>query len=219
MWVYSCFEGDNMALAFSQHDLYFGGTRTPEERIGQFSDSTGSYLLEVLQDQASRRAAAVPWFGRHARHLRWIKSFSHKFVQDPHQHIAAYYRWCRRHEPLLTGDEAANRTHYLREWRDYLRKEIPALMDVDEIALEFGRLLLYRNFDASDRAAGRLDELLVERYGFECVAQTWRTKVPALVAIARHQGTVVVDEADSVAVGGTPKAVQDGDQDEGSKAS
>lgn len=218
MWVYPCFEGDNMALAIGQHDLYFGGTRTSEERIGQLSDSTGSYLLEVLQDQASRRAAAVPWFGRHARHLRWIKSFSHKFVQDPHQHIAAYYRWIRRTEPLPTGDAAANRTQYLREWRDYLRKEIPALMSVDEIALEFGRLFLYRNFDASDRAADRLDELLVEHYGFECVAQTWRTKVPALVAIAKRQGIVVVDEVESPVVGEAAKAAPDGSQDERSEA-
>ena len=198
MWVYPCFDGDNMELAWSQHDLYFGEDLGPDDGIGQFAHTTAGYFHYALCQRASCRKRAVPWFGRHAHPLNWITSYSHKLVQTPHEHIAAHYRWQHRHDALPLGSKASIRTTYLDEWRDYVTREIPALMRVDDIAVLFGRVLLYRNFAVSDVAADELDERLVEHYGFECVARTWRRKMPGMVAIARRQGFVVEDSDNEV---------------------
>jgi hypothetical protein len=182
MWVYGCFEGDNLTLALAQHDLYFGANLAREQWIGRHSSP--SYLWAAALERVAQRASAVPWLARHRSRLTAIDSFSHKNVQKPHEHIAAYYRWQRRSEPVPDLQDPVARAHYLKDWRDYLLREIPALMRNDELLLSFAKMMLYRYLDASDEPSDRFDELLVERYGFECVALTWRSKKPRLVAAA-----------------------------------
>jgi hypothetical protein len=44
-------------------------------------------------------------------------------------------------------------------------------MENEAIAISFAKLLVYRNFDASDRHGDELGRLLVERYGLECLGK------------------------------------------------
>jgi hypothetical protein len=112
MWVYGCFEGDNLTLALAQHDLYFGANLAREQWIGRHSSP--SYLWAAALERVAQRASAVPWLARHRSRLATI--------------------------------------------------------------------------DSSDEPYDRFNELLVERYGFECVALTWRSAEPRLVAAASRAG-------------------------------
>jgi hypothetical protein len=63
--------------------------------------------------------------------------------------------------------------------------EIPLLLSSRDALLAFAKLMLYRNFDASDQAADALHDILMRRYGFECVADVWWAADVAARALPR----------------------------------
>jgi hypothetical protein len=68
--------------------------------------------------------------------------------------------------PLVLGSNPSGPTKFLR-------KEIPDLLSRDDALLSLCKGVLYRNLDASKEADKRLREILMRRYGFECVSKTW----------------------------------------------
>lgn len=183
MFVYSCFDGDDLEVAWVQHDLYFGReVPTGYGIAGRYY--TLGWWWRLLLDQAERRRSAIPWFDRNLRQLEKSGNFSHKLLQLPHEHIAAYYRWCRLRDGQrsATCEKDARRLELLAGWRDWIAQELKTLLDSDAIALACSKVILYRHFDASDRWGEALDAMLVERYGFECVAKTWRSRDPVMLA-------------------------------------
>lgn len=184
MFVYECFDGDDLEVAWAQHDLYFGRDIPLSHTIaGRFY--TLGWWWQVLLTQAEQRRLWLPWVDRHYHRLQRVGPFSHKLLQLPHEHIAAFYRWQVRRQPELSDhplDESTRRLRHLAAWRDWAQGELEDLMDSDDTVLSMAKLILYRQFDASDRAAEELDRILVQRYGMECVAKTWRNRDPVMLA-------------------------------------
>ncbi len=67
----------------------------------------------------------------------------------------------------------------LEQWCEFLRRDIPQLFRSPEAVIAFVQMVLYDNFDFSDKARERFHRLLFERYGYECVSKTWWAKEKA----------------------------------------
>lgn len=176
MWIYSCFDGDeDMALAGVQHDLYFGMQTVP----GIWLDgcSTLAYLWAMAIWLSPDRGH--PWLRRnYDRMLRLQREgFSHKLLQVPHEHMAAYYRWTmprvQRRSVVLPEKHGPYPMDLLEGWKDFLRKEVPDLLSTNEALLSLAKSMVYRNFDEGERAYCDFQDVLMRRYGFECVAQMY----------------------------------------------
>lgn len=193
MIIGSCFEGDDdLVLKLAQHDLYWGMSLKPAQKL----DYRGalSWWWNVVVAWAEGRRDAVPWFERNVARMRAVDGFSHKLLQTHYDHIAAYHRWALREEPATAG-RARTPDRYriacLDGWRGFYAAEIAALMQDIETHLAVAKTIVYRNFEASDAAADRLDEILMRRYGMTCVSQTWRAEQAHLVAIAKERTGVL----------------------------
>jgi len=162
-----------MALAGVQHDLYFCDGGHPWLQI------EGRCTLTWMWVQAVRACATshclAPWVQRNLPRMRALDGFNHKILQVPHEHIAAYFRWTMprvtREEVLPT--EPGYPRDLLHAWREFLLRDIPELFRKREAAIALTRMVLYDNFDFSDPARDALHRILFERYGYECVANTW----------------------------------------------
>jgi len=189
MIICNCFEGDRMEIALAQHDLYFGKERHASY-LPNGADTLGYWWgLATARAEWLARNDGEPWYRSNYRRMKRVERFSHKTLQIPHEHIAAYYRWIMRHTgPLPFGGKSKEdlRVYWLGEWGNYLRFELLDLVNTPAILKALCRTMLYRHFEAADRSAAELDRLLIERYGMECVAQTWRTdpKICHLMGVA-----------------------------------
>jgi len=174
MWVYDCFEGDDMDMAWAQHDLYFGRDLRTEDWIGRFS--TPKYIWQVCASRVSDLESVDPWCERNGRKLVAMEGFDHRIVQSHHAHLAAHFRWGVwpeiRRSMSFSGDPAQRRYEYIREWRWYVQTEVPLQMESREILMAWAKLFVYRQFDASDRAAETLKRCFAERYGLACMSKT-----------------------------------------------
>jgi hypothetical protein len=175
MIVGSCFEGDvDMALCGIQHDLYFASSARPQVTID--GGCTLGWIWQQAVDQAVRRRHAVPWINRYMDRIRAIKGFSHKLLQIPHGHIAAYHRWTM---PRIARDcvhlhvGGVYPDGLLDSWRDFLRSEIPDLLSADDALIALTRSMIYRRFEAGDSSYHHFQDILMRRYGRECVAKNW----------------------------------------------
>jgi hypothetical protein len=174
MIVGSCFEGDvDMALAGVQHDLYFACASRPAVNIGG-RDTLGC-IWTYAQHQAARRRY-IPWIDRNLARIQQIGPFNHKLLQVPHEHIAAYHRWtmprvAREHVVYKSDDNYP--MELLDSWRAFLKTDIPDLLSSNEALVALAKSMVYRNFDAGDRAYFELQDILMRRYGFACVEKTW----------------------------------------------
>jgi len=178
MWVYPCFEGDvDMARAGVQHDLYFPSSTRPYVDI--FGGSTLGFIWAnvILASYARRRS--VPWIDRNFHRLLQVERerFSHKLLQVPHEHIAAFHRWIMprvAREPVYDVSEDAYPMDLLHEWKACLKADIFDLLSSSNRALvALAKTVVYKSFDAGDDAYHELQDILMLRYGFECVAETW----------------------------------------------
>jgi hypothetical protein len=178
MWVYPCFEGDvDMARAGVQHDLYFPSSSRPYVDI--FGDSTLGFIWAnvILASYARRRS--VPWIDRNFHRLLQVEreGFSHKLLQVPHEHMAAFHRWIMprvAREPVHDVSEDAYPMDLLHEWKACLKADIFDLLSSSNRALvALAKSVVYKSFDAGDDAYHDLQDILMLRYGFECVAETW----------------------------------------------
>ena len=177
MIIVDCFDGDDMEMAEAQHDLYEGENLTPD--LWVFGRTTLGYIVHACACRVSEIAYRNEWCRRNERRLLKCESFDHRLLQAHHDFMAAYYRWLIWPEvkllmPAIAVTEADKHRWRVLRWRDYLHREVPAMLEEDAIAVAIGKILVYHNFDASDRAWEQLDGLLVKRYGLECVAHTRR---------------------------------------------
>jgi hypothetical protein len=157
-----------------QHDLYFSHPGQPEIAIDGMR--TLWWIWNSVVAEAERRRRFIPWIDRHFERMRRVDRFNHKLLQLHHEHIAAFHRWTmpRVARRLVSRSEAdAYPMDLLDSWRGFLSREIPALLSSRDALLAFAKLMLYRNFDASDQAADALHDILMRRYGFECVTDVW----------------------------------------------
>jgi hypothetical protein len=175
MIVGSCFQGDNdMLLAGVQHDFYFVCETRPQVAVDRYGTLGWIWHIVMCQCQGAHRH--VPWIARNRDRLLAIDGFNHKLLQAPHEHIAAYYRWTMpRVRRRVVVHEAGKPYPYdvVDQWRAYLRRDIPELLAAPEATVALAKLILYRNFDASDAARDAFHRILFERYGYACVAKTW----------------------------------------------
>ena len=175
MWVYSCFPGDeDMALAGVQHDLYFASSAYPEISIG--GASTLGWIWATTLTYCADLHAEVPWVKRNLPRLLRLDGFNHKILQVPHEHLAAYFRWTMprvSRESVMRHLDEPYPYDLLDQWREFLMREIPELLSQREAAVALATVVLYDNFDFSDQARDTLHRILFQRYGFECVSQTW----------------------------------------------
>lgn len=176
MWVYECFEGDDLEMALVQHDLYFV-RGTPPHTLHIDGLSTLGYIKIRCMYGLAGFSYADPRCRELQGRLAAIGGFDHHNLQAHHEHIAAYYRWAvwrhARNQPGEPGSPERRQALFVA-WRDYLRQEIPALMRNKAIAVAVANVLVYRYFEFSDRYYDQLGRLLVDRYGFECLAKTSR---------------------------------------------
>jgi hypothetical protein len=190
MIICDCFEGDRMDIALAQHDLYFN-THLSQTQLFSTGHATLGYLWLVAGNLAQNAAlgGGDPWFAANYRRIQRLDRFNHKTLQVPHEHIAAHYRWIMRKSgplPFRCREGDYVRRYWINAWRDYLCWELPDLLDEPGVLLALCKAVLYRQFDASDKPAAELDQLLIKRYGMECVAKTWRTdpKMCRLMGVA-----------------------------------
>lgn len=175
MIVGSCFEGDvDMALAGVQHDLYFAcSARRPWITIG--GGSTLGWIWANAVYQCSIRRRSMPWVDRHFERIRGINRFNHKLLRVPHDHIAASFRWTMpriSRQSIITDDQSQYPLDLLASWKSFLECEIPDLLSADEALVSLVRSIVYRAFDVGDKAYYELQDILMRRYGYECVSQT-----------------------------------------------
>jgi hypothetical protein len=174
MIVGACFEGDvDMALAGVQHDLYFASPEAPRISIDGRC-ALGWIWWQALLHAAARRDS-VPWIDRNFDRLRAVDGFSHKNLVLQHQHVAAYFRWTM---PRIEREAVCDRSapdypfDLLDAWTGFLRKEIPDLFASRDTLVAICKTILYRHFDASDGPWDQLRDILMRRYGYECVSKT-----------------------------------------------
>lgn len=196
MWVYSCFEGDvDMALAGIQHDLYFASTERPWVSID--GRCTLGWIWRQAVIRSAERCRAVPWLDRNMTRIRAIDGFSHKLLQLPHAHIAAYHRWTM---PRIERDIVHLQVGgvypdgLLDSWRDFLRADIPDLFSSDRALVAFMKSMVYQLFDSGDRAYFEFQDILMRRYGYACVSATsWaaeiadRASVPKTLSVMEEE--------------------------------
>jgi hypothetical protein len=190
MIVGACFDGDvDMALAGVQHDLYFACRSAPQIFID--GSSTLWWVWRVALAQAAARRETIPWIGRNLERLQAVDGFSHKALVLPHAHIAAYFRWTmpRIARPSVYDRSAADYPMDLLDaWRDFLRREIPDLLSGRDALVSLCKLILYRYFDASDGPRAEFHDILLRRYGHECVTRTWwAAEVAARTGVGRPE--------------------------------
>jgi len=174
MWVYSCFPGDeDMALAGVQHDLYFG--LVPDPSLWIHGHSTLTWIWAQAVRACTTMHSTEPWVQRNLPRMRRLDGFNHKILQVPHEHIAAYFRWImpRAARKGVPPDDPAYPRDLLAAWRDFLLQDIPDLFRSREAAMAIPRMVLYDNFDFSDPARDAFHRILFERYGYDCVSETW----------------------------------------------
>jgi hypothetical protein len=185
MWVYPCFEGDvDMARAWVQHDLYFTSPRRPS--IDIFGGSTLGFIWANVCLAAHARRRSVPWLDRNWERLLKIErdGFSHKLLQVPHEHMAAYHRWImprvEREGVMYTSDDTYP-MDLLEDWKAFLRADVFDLLSSSNRALvSLAKSMVYQSFDAGEEAYHDFQDILMRRYGFECVAETgWAADVAA----------------------------------------
>jgi hypothetical protein len=188
MIVGPCFDGDvDMALAGVQHDLYFASPEAPHISIG--GGSTLWWIWRLALSQAAASRGTIPWIDRNLERLRAVDGFSHKELVLPHEHIAAYFRWTtpRIARPWVHDPSSADYpTDLLEAWRGFLRRDIPDLLYGRDALVSLCKLILYRNFDASDGPRAEFHDVLMRRYGHECVTRTWwAAEVAARTGVGR----------------------------------
>ena len=123
-----------------------------------------------------------------------MREFSHKLLQVPHEHIAAFHRWIMprvAREPVHDVSEDAYPMDLLNEWRVCLTADIFDLLSTSNRALvALAKSIVYKSFDAGDDAYHDLQDILMLRYGFECVAETWWAAEVAERVNLAHPGAV-----------------------------
>ena len=77
-------------------------------------------------------------------------------------------------EPVHDVSEDAYPMDLLNEWRICLTADIYDLLSTSNRALvALAKSIVYQSFDAGDDAYHEVQDILMLRYGFECVAETW----------------------------------------------
>jgi hypothetical protein len=190
MIVGSCFEGDvDMALAGVQRDLYFASGFNPELLIDRAS-TLGWIWANVVWASWTR---GNPWLDRNVERMQRINrgGFSHKLLQIPHAHIAAYFRWIMpriERRSVITTDHGPYPLDLLTSWKIFLRKEIPDLLAADDALVALAKSVVYQSFDAGDHAYYEFQDILMRRYGFACVEkESWAAEVRGRVEAAADQ--------------------------------
>jgi hypothetical protein len=181
MIVGSCFDGDvDMALAGVQHDLYFACPAwRPWITIG--GGSTLGWIWVNAVHRCAIRRNSIPWIDRNLDRIERIDGFSHKLLQVPHGHMAAYFRWIMpRNERagVITEIQDEYPMDLLESWKSFLQKDIPEVLSSDDALVALAKSIVYQLFDAGDDAYHDFQDILMRRYGYECVAQTgWAEEV------------------------------------------
>jgi len=81
----------------------------------------------------------------------------------------------------------------LHEWKACLKADIFDLLSSSNRALvALAKSVVYQSFDAGDDAYHDLQDILMLRYGFECVAETWWAAEVAERVNLAHPGAVTV---------------------------
>jgi len=186
MWVYGCFDGDvDMALAGVQHDLYFLSPTRPDVHIDGMS-TLGWLWANVVGSSWDR---GHPWLDRNFERLKRLdrEGFSHKLLQVPHEHIAAYFRWTMpriERRSVLLPEHGPYPMDLLEAWKAFLRKEIPDLLSSDDALVSLAKSMVYQAFEEGDRAYHDFQDILMRRYGFACVEKTyWAADVARRVGL------------------------------------
>jgi hypothetical protein len=77
-------------------------------------------------------------------------------------------------EPVYDVSEDAYPMDLFYEWKACLKADVFDLLSSSNRALvALAKSVVYQSFDAGDDAYHELQDILMLRYGFECVAETW----------------------------------------------
>jgi hypothetical protein len=90
--------------------------------------------------------------------------------------MAAYFRWISpriEREDVSTEIQDQYPMDLLASWKSFLQREIPDLLSSDAALVALAKSIVYQLFDAGDDAYHGLQDILMRRYGYECVARTW----------------------------------------------
>lgn len=196
MWVYSCFEGDvDMALCGIQHDCYFASPLRPEASIE--GDSTLWWIWRKAVVRAEYHRRWIPWIRRNMRRIWAIDGFDHKLLRLPHEHLAAYHRWRMaqvRRDPVWTHLGQVYPDGLVESWRDFLRCEIPALLNHDDVLVALTKSMVYQQFEEGDRAYFDFQDAIMRRYGYRCVARcAWAEDVAKRAGVSTGRTASVTD--------------------------
>jgi len=116
MWVAPAFPGDDDgALMWAQHDLWFriGGAWIED---GDYAMTSCAYLFSCARKAVMFYTVANPLFFPERDRLPSVDRFDHRVLQDAHDVIAAYYRWCNMHakRPAFANNDGALRATPLK---------------------------------------------------------------------------------------------------------
>ena len=180
MFVGTNFIGDdNDALAWVQHDLWFG-MKSSYIWQGERGLPACNYLFEEARSAFLLNTAPNPLFFPEREKLPEIESFDHRVLQYAHSLIAAHYRWLHRNtkdRPAFAKDDDSYRRYLMENWIYYLRREVPSLVNNLEIAEAIVRMVALQNTQDGYDAEDRLAELLKTRYCGEFM-EAWEAQKP-----------------------------------------
>lgn len=180
MIVGSCFNSDvDMALAGVQHDLYFLSPTRPDVHIDGLSTLSWIWanVIAISWDRGH------PWLDRNFECIKRPdrEGFSHRLLQVPHEHIAAYFRWTMPRVPrraMILPEQGPYPMDLLEAWKAFLKKEIPDLLSSNDALVSLAKSIVYQSFEEGDRAYHNFQDFLMRRYGFSCVEKTgWAVDV------------------------------------------
>lgn len=163
MIIANRFKNDNNELLkLVQHDLYW---------------TLLSFLFTYMRDGYLRAVRLIGIDTDLSKKISEIYSYDHRVLQDPHDKIAAYYRYQYPDKegqyvfPFIVPDcsdlspEKVLQVKYKMEWSSFWHKEVKELINEPIIARTILKAIAYENSNDGYEAEDLLLELLHDRYG------------------------------------------------------
>lgn len=163
----SFFDDRNLTLMWVQHDLWFKIGKSWIEN-DDYALSSCFYIFSMARKAIMFYTDSNPLFFPERDKLISINNFDHRVLQNAHDQIAAYYRWCNSSvkPPVFVG-EMKDYQDFLHEiWVAYLRYEIAQLTFRNlQFAEMIVRAVLFENTPQGYAEEDKITIILEKRYG------------------------------------------------------